>query len=303
VDHRPLWATSTDPTPAEVLAAMANGARPHFGAAGMTYNVIDTRQTYLQKLLKQALATLGHVKEAERSHHFSYEMVALSHRTARELGYQDFDESRPFVEVSGRKGLGVKADDLFDRLIAKAHAEVVKRNAELADDVSRKTAEQIAIAAVRYFLIKFTRTKVIAFDIDEALAFEGETGPYLQYSVVRARNIFNKLQEREGLGEAEVISPATPLEGEEGDDLWNLVLEAGRLDEVVEQAVRSLEPAGLAKYAFALAQLFNALYHKYPVLNEERPEWRIWRAAAISYYKRQLTKALDLMGASVPARM
>jgi arginyl-tRNA synthetase len=167
-DHRPLWATSTDPTSAEVQAAMDNGARPHFGAAGMTYNVIDTRQTYLQKLLKQALATLGHVKEAERSHHFSYEMVALSHRTARELGYQDFDESRPFVEVSGRKGLGVKADDLFDRLIAKAHAEVVKRNADLPDDVSRKTAEQIAIAAVRYFLIKFTRTKVIAFDIDEA---------------------------------------------------------------------------------------------------------------------------------------
>jgi arginyl-tRNA synthetase len=308
MDHRPLWATSTEPTPAEVLAAIEKGAQPHFGAAGMTYNVIDTRQTYLQKLLKQALATLGHVKEAERSHHFSYEMVALSHRTARELGYQDFDESRPFVEVSGRKGLGVKADDLFDRLIAKAHAEVVKRNADLPEDVSRKTAEQIAIAAVRYFLIKFTRTKVIAFDIDEALAFEGETGPYLQYSVVRARNIFNKLQEREGLGENEVIAkladtPVTPLEGEEGDELWNLVLEAGRLDEVVEQAVRSLEPAGLAKYAFALAQAFNALYHKYPVLNEERPEWRIWRAAAISYYKRQLTKALELMGASVPARM
>jgi arginyl-tRNA synthetase len=308
VDHRPLWATSTDPTSAEVLAAMETGAQPHFGAAGMTYNVIDTRQAYLQKLLKQALATLGHVKEAERSHHFSYEMVALSHRTARELGYQDFDESRPFVEVSGRKGLGVKADDLFDRLIAKAQAEVVKRNADLPEDVSRKTAEQIAIAAVRYFLIKFTRTKVIAFDIDEALAFEGETGPYLQYSVVRARNIFNKLQEREGLGEAEVIArladtPATPLEGEEGDDLWNLALEAGRLDEVVELSVRSLEPAGLAKYAFSLAQLFNGLYHKYPVLNEERPEWRIWRAAAISYYKRQLTKALELMGASVPARM
>jgi arginyl-tRNA synthetase len=305
MDGAPLWATTTDATADE---KSPSDKPPHFGPAGMTYNVIDTRQTYLQKLLKQALATLGHVKEAERSHHFSYEMVALSHRTARELGYQDFDESRPFVEVSGRKGLGVKADDLFDRLIAKAHAEVVKRNADLPEDVSRKTAEQIAIAAVRYFLIKFTRTKVIAFDIDEALAFEGETGPYLQYSVVRARNIFNKLQEREGLGEAQVIArlaetPTTPLEGEEGDELWNLVLEAGRLDEVVEMSVRSLEPAGLAKYAFSLAQLFNALYHKYPVLNEERPEWRIWRAAAISYYKRQLTKALDLMGASVPARM
>lgn len=310
MDGAPLWATTTDATADEERAATASegGKAPHFGPAGMTYNVIDTRQTYLQKLLKQALATLGHIKEAERSHHFSYEMVALSHRTARELGYQDFDESRPFVEVSGRKGLGVKADDLFDRLIAKAHAEVMKRNADQPEEVRLETARQIAIAAVRYFLIKFTRTKVIAFDIDEALAFEGETGPYLQYSVVRARNIFNKLQEREGLGEAEVLkriadTPATALEGEEGDDLWNLVLEAGRLDEVVELAVRSLEPAGLAKYAFGLAQLFNGLYHKYPVLNEERPEWRIWRAAAISYYKRQLTKALELMGATVPARM
>jgi arginyl-tRNA synthetase len=302
LDGGTLWATTTNPTRDE------EKEHPHFGAAGMTYNVIDTRQTYLQKLLKQALATLGHVKQSERSHHFAYGMVTLSHRTARELGYGGFDESRPFVEVSGRKGLGVKADDLLDRLIDKAQAEVVKRNPDQSSETNRRTAEMIALAAVRYFLIKFTRAKIIAFDIDEALSFEGESGPYLQYSVVRANNIFNKLQEREGLDEAHVIArlegtPTTPLEGEEGDELWNLVLESARLDEVVEQALRTLEPAGVAKYAFSLAQTFNGLYHKYPVLNEERPEWRLWRAAAIAYYKRQLTKVLELMGASVPARM
>jgi arginyl-tRNA synthetase len=253
---------------------------------------------------------LGHVQEAERAIHFAYEMVALTHRTARELGYTDIDESRPFVEVSGRKGLGVKVDDLLDRLIEKAGAEVSRRNPDMPPEVSRRTAEQIAVAAIRYFLVKFTRTKLIAFDIDEALSFEGESGPYLQYSTVRAQNIFQKLQEREGLSEDALIArlqdtEPTPLidDGEEGDELWNLALEAARLEEVAEQAVRTLEPSVVAKYAFSLSQAFNALYHKYPVLNEERPAWRIWRAAVISFYRRQLTKALDLMGAQVPARM
>jgi arginyl-tRNA synthetase len=303
LDGATLWATTTDAADAD------QSGRPTFGKAGVTYNVIDTRQAYLQKLLKQALATLGHARESERSTHFSYEMVALSHRTARELGYTDFDETKPFVEVSGRKGLGVKADDLLDRLIDKAEAEVRRRNADIPAEVARRTAEQIAVAAVRYFLVKFTRTKIIAFDIDEALSFEGESGPYLQYSAVRANNIFLKLQDREGLSEQVLLdrlaaSPAAPLsDGAEGDELWELVLQSARLDEVVEQAVRTLEPAVVAKYAFTLAQTFNALYHKYPVLNEERAEWRLWRAAVISYYRSQLTRALDLMGAAVPNRM
>jgi arginyl-tRNA synthetase len=235
--------------------------------------------------------------------------VALSHRTARELGYDAFDESKPFVEVSGRKGLGVKADDLLDRMIEKARAEVQTRNPDMPADVARRTAEMIGVAATRYFLVKFTRTKIIAFDIDDALSFEGESGPYLQYSVVRAQNIFAKLAEREGMSEASLGSllagtPADPLQaGAEGDELWNLALEAARLDEMIDQAVRTLEPAVVAKYAFSLAQSFNALYHKYPVINEPRPEWRIWRAAVFSLFRRQLTRALDVMGASVPSRM
>jgi arginyl-tRNA synthetase len=299
-----LWATTSAPTADE-----GAGDRPPFGHAGAVYNVIDTRQSYLQKLLKQALVTLGHQRESERSTHFSYGMVALSHRTARELGYEVADEGKPFVEVSGRKGLGVKADDLIDRMIEKALAEVSARNPDMPPDQARRTAETIGVAAVRYFLVKFTRTKIIAFDIDEALSFEGESGPYLQYSVVRAQNIFAKLDAREGLSEEAMLArladtSPTPLEpGDEGDELWNLALEASRLEEVTVQEVRALEPAGVAKYAFSLAQAFNALYHKYPILAEERTEHRVWRAAVVSYFRRQLTKALDLMGAAVPARM
>ena len=300
----PLWATST-----------ANGESTHplYGGAAFVYNVIDVRQSYLQKLLKQALINVGHPEGAERSHHFSYEMVALSHATARELGYApepgSEDAARPFVEVSGRKGLGVKADDLLDILIRKAAGEVTKRNPELAAADVDATARRIAIAAVRYFLIKFSRGRVIAFDLDEALSFEGESGPYIQYAVVRANNIFQKLQQRDGLDEKAMLQslgdvPAGELTGESGDhDLWALVLEASRLDEIVEQVVRSLEFSVLAKYAFSLAQSFNAFYHRSPILNEERDNVRRWRAAAVIYLRHQLTRSLDLMGIEVPGRM
>jgi arginyl-tRNA synthetase len=174
----------------------------------------------------------------------------------------------------------------------------------------RRTAEAIAIAAVRYFMVKFSRGKVIAFDIDEALSFEGESGPYLQYAVVRANNIFAKLKDREGLDAAGVVaaladaSPDAIADGsDESHDLWGLVLESARLDEVVDHAVRTLELSVVAKYAFALAQQFNGFYHSYPVLKEDRPDVRLWRAAAIAYYRQQLTQALDLMGCTVPERM
>ena len=302
--HGPLWATSSTDGEAE---------HPLFGGAAYVYNVIDVRQSYLQKLLKQALINVGHPEGADRSHHFSYEMVALSHATARELGYApppDSEEARrPFVEVSGRKGLGVKADDLLDIVIRKAGGEVSKRNAELRPEEIERTARMIGIAAVRYFMIKFSRGKVIAFDLDEALSFEGESGPYIQYAVVRANNIFQKLQQRDRLDEQALLEsladvPPGELTGDNGShDLWTLVLEASRLDEIVEGVVRSLEFSVLAKYAFSLAQAFNAFYHRSPILNEERDDVRRWRAAAVIYLRNQLTRALDLMGIEVPVRM
>jgi arginyl-tRNA synthetase len=245
---RPLWATTSGET---------DPAAPPFGRARQIYNVIDSRQMYLQALLSQALRALGHAEEAEHSIHFSYEMVALSHATARELGYKiapgNEDAQKPFVEVSGRKGLGVKIDDLLDLLTEKAKAEVGKRNPELLPDEQARTAAQIAVAAIRYFMLKFSRGKLIVFDIEEALSFEGETGPYLQYAVVRANNIFNKLQEREGLSAAGIVTalattPADELEADgESISLWAMVFEASRLDDVVDQVVRSLEFSGLAK--------------------------------------------------------
>ena len=340
----PLWATSA-------ATEGTSDAHPPFGHASTTYNVIDVGQSYLQKLLKQALVALGYIEHAERAIHFSYEKVGLSQATARALGYTNGVPSAPpgsparhprrgpnaaaalgtprrggphalgspsedagaekrgFIGMSGRKGQGVKADDLLDTVIERAGNEVEKRNPGLSAADRQRIAEAIGVAAVRYFMIKYSRTKVIAFDIEEALNFEGESGPYLQYAVVRAQNIFNKLREREGVEEAEITSalagvPARELEGEEGShDLWALVLDAARLDEIVEQVVRTLEFSVLAKYAFGLAQTFNAFYHRYQILNEERADVRRWRAAGVSYFRRQLTRTLDLMGITVPPRM
>jgi arginyl-tRNA synthetase len=300
-DGRVLWATTSDET---------DPAAPPFGRAKRIYNVIDSRQMYLQALLSQALRTLGHAEEADNSVHFSYEMVALSHATARELGYEIAGEeaAKPFVEVSGRKGLGVKIDDLLDLLIAKASAEVATRNPSFSAEECRRAGSQIAVAAIRYFMLKFSRGKLIVFDIEEALSFEGETGPYLQYAVVRANNIFHKLQEREGLTDAQVVAAldanaADELTGDEDSALWAVVFEAARLDDVVEQVVRSLEFSVLAKYAFGLAQMFNAFYHRYPILGEEDMNRKRWRAAGVAYFRTQLTRALQLMGIDVPNRM
>ena len=305
----PIWATYREEVPGQPAT------HPPFGGAGAVFNVIDVRQSYLQKLLKQALAAIGHPKEGERSVHFSYEMVALTHNTARQLGYtlSAEDQAKRFVEVSGRKGLGVKADDLLDILEKKA-TEVVagaERNKDLSPEEVQPIARAIAVAAVRYFMVRFSRGQVIAFDIDEALNFEGESGPYLQYAVVRANNIFRKLQDREGVSEAEFLAPlaGTPTteldSGSKGHELWALVLEASRLDEVAEQAIRTLEFSALAKWAFGLAQLFSAFYTRKEnkIVNEERDDVRRWRAAGVSYVRDQLTRALDLMGITIPSRM
>lgn len=286
---------------------------PSFGHAQRIYNVIDSRQMYLQALLSQALRVLGHPREADHSVHFSYEMVALSHNTAHELGYEleTSERAKPFVEVSGRKGLGVKIDDLIDVLASKASMEVSKRNPGLTAGECERTAAQIATAAIRYFMLKYSRGKLIVFDMEEALSFEGETGPYLQYAAVRAGNILHKLRERDGLSESEIIRSLTTTSSDEltsldetdPHGLWALVLEASRLDETVADVERTLEFSGLAKYAFTLAQVFNGFYHRYPVLNEERDDRKRWRAAGVAYFRSQFTRTLDLMGIEVPVRM
>jgi len=285
---------------------------PSFGGASKVVNVIDTRQAFLQKIVVQGIKALGHLEEAEKSVHFSYEMVALSPKSLKELDYTPAanDADKAFLEVSGRKGLGVKADDLLDRLEEKALAEIEKRNPDLSAAAKGGIARQIAAGALRYFMLKFSRNSLIVFDFEEALSFEGETGPYLQYSLVRLNSIFRKLEERGGrraedtLAEAKRnVPPLASLSEEEAEDFWELAVLASQAEEETRRSVKSLELSHLAKFAFNLCQKSNGFYHKYPVLAEEDKRLKTLRLLILDIVRESLTTALTLMGIPLPERM
>jgi arginyl-tRNA synthetase len=277
---------------------------PHFGGVHAIYNVIDSRQSDPQNNVIEALRGLGYTEQAENYHHFSYEMVALTPGCAAELGYEVSaeDSKRSYMEVSGRKGFGVKADDLMDALIAAAQKEVDSRHDELNAGERRDIATQIAMGALRYFMLKFTKTSVIAFDFKEALSFEGETGPYAQYAVVRATNIFRK----GGTSSEEVLAHDTDfqfLNDAAADEIWQLWLTAGQLTSVVEQCISTTEPAYAAKYAFTLAQQFNNFYHKHHILTEADESRKAFLLATTAVVRRSLIHCLALMGITVPPVM
>ena len=285
---------------------------PHFGGATAIYNVIDSRQADPQANVIQALRGMGHTAEADHYTHFSYEMVALTPRCAVELGYNvpEEDLSRPYIEVSGRKGFGVKADDLIDKLIAATRAEVDARKTggegADAEAVRQQIAEQIAIGALRYFMLKYTRNSVIAFDFKDALSFEGETGPYIQYAVVRIRNIFRKgntTPEAELARLAELAELSSYLRGDENEDIWALWLRAGRFSVVLEQCIATSEPAHLARHAFQLAQEFANFYHRHHILTEEDPARKTFLLATAAVVLRELVRTLALLGIESPEAM
>jgi arginyl-tRNA synthetase len=271
------------------------------------FNVIDSRQSYLQDVVVAGLRALDFQEQADASVHFSYEMVALTPRTCIEMGIvlTEEDRKRPYIEVSGRKGLGVKADDLIDRLIETALAEVEDRHPEAAPQERQKVAEQIAIGALRYFMLKFTRNSVLAFDFHEALSFEGETGPYVQYAAVRATNILRKFEERgTPLPEfGEVLNGRIFERCLQSEDLWQMLLLASKTDSAIERAIGSGEPAHVAKYAFQLAQSFNNFYHEHQVIGEQDAERRDFLLWLTVFVRNQLLATLNVLGIEQPAYM
>jgi len=301
-DGRTLWSS---------VSRSGEPGAPAFGGAATVYNVIDARQAYLQNVVVAGLLALGYPEQAAHSIHFSYEIVALTPRCAAEMGYtmSGEDAHRPYVEVSGRKGLGVKADDLLDRLEAAARSEVDQRHPASPESERAAIAHAIAIGAIRYFLLKYTRTALIAFDFKDALSFEGETGPYCQYAVVRARNIFRKLREQEpdflwtSLDTVDEGAAARFIAGEEGGSLWELALQAGSLGMQMDAAVAAQEPAFVTKYAFQLAQAFNLFYHRHHILSEEDPAKKLFLLQLSQLVERQLVATLDLLGIVSPEKM
>ena len=277
---------------------------PDFGGGDRVINVIDARQSYLQKIVRAGLEALGYHDQAAASIHFAYEMVSLSEATARLLGYLEEGEAAGAgLEMSGRKGIGVKADDLLDQLEAKSREEISSRNRDLGPEELAGLARDIATAALRFFMTKATTTRVIAFDLDEALSFEGESGPYLQYSLVRAHNIRRRLEEA-GLPSTVEPERLAELPAEVwSDDLWDLVLGVAQIPEKVRVTGETLELSIVARHALELAQRFNAVYHKHPILQEEDPDLRAARLGATQVFVAGLRCLCDLLGVPVPDRM
>jgi arginyl-tRNA synthetase len=308
-DGREVWTTASEPA--------GGGAPPKFGHAHEVFNVIDARQAYPQQVVAAGLRALGYAEQADRLRHFSYNVVALTPRCAQELGYEipAEDAKKPYIEVSGRKGQGVKADDLIDQLELSAKQEVEARHPELAGTAEgHDMVDAISKGALRYFLLRFTRSTVIAFDFKDALSFEGETGPYAQYAVVRVNGILRKGAEKHpefetvdaaNLGRIErgEIDVMKYLAAPAGDDLWDLAVLAGSLDARVEAAVAAQEPAFLARYAFELAQAFNVFYHKHRILSEEDAEKRAFLLRLTQLVREQLVTALGLLGITAPEKM
>jgi len=295
------WISTTDGEP----------DHPHFGGVSESYNVIDARQSEAQNTVIEALRGLGYDEAADHYTHFSYEMVALTPRCAAELGYtlSEEDKARSYIEVSGRKGFGVKADDLLDQLIASAKKEVDTRHSQLSEPERLGIATQIAIGALRYFMLKYTKQSVIAFDFKEALSFEGETGPYAQYAVVRATSIFRKAgvepeEVPEGFGTTLLSSEWAPyLRGEDANEIWELWLAASKTSYVTDQCIATTEPAYLAKHVFQVAQLFNTFYHRYPILSEPDEKRKQFLLSTVAVVRRELLRALAVLGITVPPVM
>ncbi len=293
---RTVWATTTGPD---------EPGAPHFGGVDAVYNVIDTRQAYLQDVVAEGVRALGHGKEADSSIHLDYEIVALTPRCAAEMGYEiSAEESKSYVEVSGRKGLGVKADDLITRMLQAAEARVLQKQSEMGSEELAKTANALAVGALRFFLLKYTRNTIIAFDFEDALKAEGETGPYCQYAVVRIRGIRRK--GTESAASRPAIAPDALekfLEGAENADIWELLLLDGSLDYSVDAAIGAQEPAFVAKYAFQLAQAFNNFYHKHHILSEPDEQKRAFLLGLTELVERRLVQVLGLLGIETPEKM
>ena len=290
-----------------ISAMQGDKDHPHFGDVAEIYNVIDARQSEAQNTVIEALRGLGHNEATDHYTHFSYEMVALTPRCAAELGYtlSEEDKTRSYIEVSGRKGFGVKADDLLDQLIISAKNEVDSRHPQLTDAERVSIATQIAIGALRYFMLKFTKQSVIAFDFKEALSFEGETGPYAQYAVVRATSIFKKaaINPESFVRDVNVTAFAKFLVADNADGFWELWLASAKTSHIVNQCISTTEPAYLAKHAFQLAQLFNTFYHRHPILSETDESRKQFLLATVAVVRRELIRTLAVMGITVPPVM
>lgn len=281
-DGTTLWATD-----------LTRGIKkPDFYGAEKTIVVIDVRQSRLQRVIKAVLSQLAKGVE-ERYVHLGYAVVSLSPKTAKEMGFSDEDR---LLHMSGRKGIYLNADDVLDALKKKALEETVKRNPNESLEWCERVSESIAVAALRFDLLKQDLDKIVVFDFEKSLRLEGDTGPYILYSYVRASRILEKAS-AEGV-HAETRNPHITTMQEK-----KLLKDLSKFDLVVEEAVRGLSPKTVARYAIDLATSFNNFYESNPVLSCADDDVRATRLMLVRGFRSVLGKTIELLGLPTIERM
>jgi len=266
-----------------------NDLPKHNYASNKVITVIDSRQARLQNIITTLMAKFGQNKKEYV--HLSYESVTLSSDTANSLG---LDTGGKSTQMSGRKGLYVNADKILDTLEQKTLEETKKRNPELADDTLHQIAKNVAVATLRYEMIKQDLDKIITFDTTKSLSLEGDTAPYIQYAYARASRIIEKSNTR----------PNFDAKFEMLQDQYEsaLVKTIGKLDLAVQDAANNLSPKVIAKYCYSLAVSFNGFYEHVRVLDAE-PDLLNARICLVYAFQSCLQKALNLIGIDTPQRM
>jgi arginyl-tRNA synthetase len=283
-DESILWATTLNPN-------AGNLGHPTFNSGEKVITIIDSRQARLQRIIATVLSHLQ--TNNDRYIHLAYEAMTLSADTAKSLGLDIGD--RQFMHISGRKGIYINADYILDKLQTTAYQEVRKRNPDISNDITNMIAEEISISAIRYNLIKQDLDKIITFDIVDSLSLEGNTGPYLQYTYARSQRILEKY------GNKNVSSENFGLLIQEAE--VDLIKTIAKMDLVIEETVKTLNPKLLARYAYDLATAFNIFYEKVPVLREKNKETMFSRLALVKAFGVTLNNIFNVLGISALENM
>lgn len=275
-DGSSLWATTLESNQDQSI-------HRKFNSADVALTVIDARQSRLQRIISKVLSQI--MKEDRRYYHVGYEAVTLSSETAKILGFDAGDKK--FMHMSGRKGISINADYFLDLFHAKAYDEAKQRNPHLSPQSLNEIAEEIAVSAIRYNLIKQDLDKIITFDVKESLSLEGDTGPYLQYAYARSRRILEKAGEPISRTKYGLLTAEQELD---------LLKEISKFDFVLEESARMLDPKLLARYAYRLAKVFNLFYEKVSVLKEKNNELMYSRLTLVKAFCLTLKNVLNTIG-------
>ena len=283
-DNSVIWATTLVPQ-------SYSGDHPKFNSAELAVTIIDSRQSKLQDLVCYVISKIQET-DTKEYRHLGYEPVTLSSNTAKMMGLEI--GQKDFAHMSGRKGVFVNADYVLDILHRKALEEIKKRRNNTEETSLRSSAEDIAISALRYNLIKQDLDKMIIFDITESLSLEGDTGPYLQYAYARSRRILEKSDVELSKINFELLSEESEI---------SFLMEIIKFDMIIEDATKNLNPKVLARYAYRLAVKFNFFYEKVPVLREANIEKVTLRLALVKSFETTMRNVFEILGIAALALM